>query len=181
MRLLSLSIVLLLGVHAGSQPADIIDQVARRLAQLQGEALENNAYRVFPSGLYEPIFLPSNSIPSEVAKVALRRDDSSASTNCSVLATRVVTISCGSEQLTGIDTNFVAVMLRTSLGDRVVLLRFIADNSNRTERLDHWWSRVYDPRRLLNHRAALDAATALCLHGRHRQRGASERGCSAKV
>lgn len=148
---LTLSLVALLGACANSQGADVIDQVAQRLAQRQAEALGNNEYRVFPSGLYEPILLPSNAVPAELAIVALRRDDWFASTNCSVVTNRVVTISCGSERLGGIETNFVAVLLRTSLGDRVVLLRFIKDNSNRMERLDHWWSRVYDPKKLLNH------------------------------
>ena len=171
----TLSLVVLLGACASSQASDLIDQVAQRLAQLQAEALEQNEYRVFPSGVYEPIFLPSNAVPAEVAKAALRQEDWFASTNCSVVTTRVVTIFCGSKRLEGIDANFVAVLLRTSLGDRVVLLRFIQDNSNRQGRLDHWWSRVYDPSRLLNHRAALDAGDAICFHIRRHRPGASER------
>jgi hypothetical protein len=172
----TLSVGALLGACACSQASDLIDQLAQRLARLQTEALEKNADRVFPSGLYEPIFLPSNSIPEEVAKAALKRDDWFASTNCSVVATRVVTIFCDSERFAGGNTNFVAVLLRTSLGDRVVLLQFIADNINRKPRFDHWWSRVYDPRRLLNHSAGLDAATALCSHVARQRRCASERG-----
>lgn len=178
MYFLALSLVAFLGASASSQSSDLIDQVATRLAQLQAEALERDEYRVFPSGLYVPIFLPSNAVPAEVAKVALRRDDWFASTNCSVVITRAVTISCGSNALSGIDTNFVAVLLRTSLGDRVVLLRF-KDTSNWKERMDHWWSRVYDPKKLLNHRAALDAATPLCSLVGCQRCGASERGCSA--
>jgi hypothetical protein len=122
----------------------------------------------FTCGLFQPICMPSNAVPTEVAKQALKNDDWFAATNSTAVDVRQFHLRISPEfhagDYKGFDsnalrqlqalytgTNFTAVLFRTPLGERIAILQFMPLQNPR-DRPGLWWSRVYDPNKFLNSR-----------------------------
>jgi hypothetical protein len=156
--LYTVSVAVLLNACASQQGAHTIDQVAKALERSQVEGLADHSRRIFPSTLQVLIFLPSNAPPAQVAKRALEQDFLSAYGASEVVAVRKVRIQT-QEYVKAFDDAynpvFTAVLLKTALGPRVVLLQFHSQGDLDWELLfrggdGYWCHWIIDPDHLLN-------------------------------
>jgi hypothetical protein len=113
----------------------------------------NEDASMFKSGLFAVIQMPSNAPIVEVAQQALQKNDQLAATNPTVVRVCHVRISHGEEAhpdwYPGFDPNYTAVLLRTPLGERIVILQFLPVEDIR-DQPGYWWNRVYNPRQVFN-------------------------------
>jgi hypothetical protein len=127
-------LALLALLPVGCAPPDPIEKLAADLSRSQAA----DGAMIFPSGPFQHISLSPTTPIAEVVAQAFKysfRDDA-VGTNFTVLATRQVRI-CGREELARLgDVYYTAVLVRTAVGQRIVLLQFRPGG--------YWWNKVYE-------------------------------------
>ncbi len=145
---------------ATSRPHDEIAQVVSALERMEVDAVAKNRYEEFPYGSCMGIVMPSNAPPKEVAGQAL------GCIKFAVVEVRRVIIRppprldtiVEPEHLPGLlaqpaHTNLTAVLVTTTVGKRVVLLKFVSlpiGSSSVRYPGGFWVHKTYDPDRVLN-------------------------------
>ncbi len=169
--LLSLPLLLFFGGCATPRPDTAINKVVQALERYEVEALAQDRYEEFPYGFAQGVILPSNAPPQQVVAEAIEQDGWTTN-GITVVATRMVHIRAprGLDRLLDpadlpalLDrrarTAFTAVLLKTPVGERVVIMEFSppASGSSAPFNVGGWFHKTYDPERVLNHPAAGNA------------------------
>jgi hypothetical protein len=161
---LGLPLLLLFAGSATLRADTAIDKVVQALERKEAEALAKGQYEEFPYRSCSGINLPSNAPPQEVVAEAIRQDGWTTN-GITVVTTRTVHI----RPPHGLDaimhpadlpalldrrahTALTAVLLKTPVGERVVLMEFLppAGSTKRGFNSGFWVQETYDPERMLN-------------------------------
>ena len=105
---------------------------------------EESANGTFPSGIFTPIYLPATASIREVTSNVLARATApSTVTNITILQVQHVTIDFEnmSKELLPFGPTYTAVLVNTTLGQKVVLLQYEGSSTNSPS---YWWNRVYN-------------------------------------
>lgn len=118
-------LVILVGLVLACSPNDPIDKIVAAARKDPS----------FGSGMFTPIIAPENTLPLNVAAIALGES----TTNLLVLEAKQVVIGVDNQEIIAPGTtSYTALLVRTRYrGDKVVLMQF-------DKRMRDWWWRVYD-------------------------------------